>query len=227
MKKYLFLVLLFSSVILSASPRIIFENKKFDFGKILEGDSAVCLFHFRNMGDSILHIKDIRPTCGCTIVESVKRTYKPHEKGIIKATFHSSGRRGEIKKFIRVLTNDSERRIVRLEITGSVTKTWSLEPGKVDFREIKRDGIVEESVLISTELLDTISVDSVKAEPCELSARVVSQKGNKVKLKISYDSSSLKWKFIGIVRFYSNIPHGYKIIIPVYATIKQEKPEEN
>jgi len=226
MKKYIFLLFFFFSLGLYASPRIIFENKEFDFEKILEGDTAMCMFHFRNVGDTILHIRDIRATCGCTIVESMKRTYKPNEKGTIRAVFHSVGRRGKINKYIYVLTNDKKNKTVRLRITGTVTRTWVSEPEKVDFGEIEPNGILTKNLFITSTLVDSIKVDSVKTEPYELSAKIISSKGNKVKLKVSYDSSSLKWRFIGIVRFYSNIPNGHKIIIPVYARIKEEKKKD-
>ena len=217
-----FILFLLSIGYLNAGPKIVFSNKVADFGELVEGDTAVCLFHFTNQGDSVLEIIDVTATCGCTVADIDSYLIKPGGEGTIKTIFHSTGRRGKITKFVHVLTNDKKNRFIRLKITGFVKRTWSVEPKKVDFGEIKPGGIFIDTVSVTSTAVDSIKVDSIKTEPEELKARLIATKANRVTIEVTYNSEGLRWRFIGVVRIYTNIPHGWRIQFPVYARIKQK-----
>jgi hypothetical protein len=207
---------------LHAAPEITFEKKTFDFGEITAGDSAICSFSFTNTGDSILKILDMRTTCACAIANMEQKTYNPGEKGTIRATFYSTGRKGKISKSVFITTNIKENRVVRLAITGHVKKTWRCEPEKIDFGEIGDRTILIDTVEIITESIDSIHVDSIIPEPEQLKVTVLAHYGNSVKLKVLVETTGIKWRFIGVIRFYSNIPEARKIIIPVYARVSEK-----
>ncbi|TET76513.1 MAG: DUF1573 domain-containing protein [Candidatus Cloacimonadota bacterium] len=214
---------LFFYAALCAEPIIVFEKKVFDFGEILAGETAVCLFHFKNDGDTTLKILDVRATCGCTVTKLSKKLIEPGEKGTINAVFYSTGRRGKVSKSIYITTNDKANKSIRLKIVGIIKKTWKCEPENIDFGEITKKGKLIDTVTISSISVDTIRIDSVTTEPSSrLEAKIVSHKGNNVILEVSLNTSEIKWRFIGIVKFYSNITGGTKIIIPVYARLKEE-----
>ncbi len=222
------LVAIFVSVsFFGAKPHIVFNTKKFDFGEIIAGDSVICLFYFRNAGDSLLKIYDIRSTCSCAVSDLEKRSFEPGEKGTIKVIFYSTGRKGNIAKSIFVSTNDKENRVNRLSIAGFVKKTWKCEPEKVDFGEIGERRILVDTVTITTESVDSIQIDSVTTEPEKLHVEIISHKGDTVRLKVRVATSKITWRFIGVIRFYSNIPEARKIIIPVYARVKEEDVGKN
>jgi hypothetical protein len=207
---------------LFAAPEITFEKKTFDFGEIIAGDSAVCFFTFTNTGDSTLKILDMRTTCLCALADLEKKTYEPKEKGTIKAIFYSTGRKGKVTKSVFITTNIKENRVVRLAITGHIKKTWKCEPEKVDFGEIGDRTILIDTVEISTESVDSIRIDSIIPEPEELNVSIVKHEGSSVHLKVLVEASGIKWRFIGVIRFFSNIPEARKIIIPVYARMSEE-----
>ncbi len=207
---------------IEAAPEISFQSKSYDFGEIIMGDSAVCLFSFANTGDSTLKILDMRTTCSCAIADLEKKVFKPHETGTIKAIFYSTGRKGKISKSVFITTNIAENRVVRLVITGHIKKTWKCEPEKVDFGEIDGREVLIDSVEISTESIDSIQVDSIVPEPEQLKVTMLKHNGERVKLRVKVDTAGIKWRFIGVIRFYSNIPEARKIIIPVYARVSEK-----
>lgn len=225
--KIMFLFFLFFPVaFLGAEPRIVFEKEVFNFGEILEGDTAVCLFHFKNEGDTTLEILDIRATCSCTVTELKEKLIEPGKSGIIEAVFHSSGRKGKITKSIYVTTNDKKRGLIRLKVTGRVKRMWNCEPTKVDFGEIRKNGILIDTVTISSISLDTIKVDSITTEPSYLTSKIVYSKGDSIGIEVLLETSEIEnERFIGVIRFYSNIPEKRRIIIPVFVRVKEDKSE--
>jgi len=223
-----FFFLLFPVGFLCAEPRIVFEKEVFDFGEIMEGDTAVYLFHFKNEGDTTLEILDIRATCNCTVTELKEKLIEPGKNGIIEAVFHSSGRKGKITKSIYVTTNDKKRGLIRLKVTGKVKRMWGCEPTKVDFGEIRKNGTLIDTVTISSISLDTIKVDSITTEPPYLTSKIVYSKGDSIGIEVLLETSEIEnERFIGVIRFYSNIPEKRMIIIPVYAKIKEEVKNRN
>jgi hypothetical protein len=228
MKLLISIFLFISLSTLYAEPKLVFEKEVFDFGEIIEGEKTTCIFHFRNKGDTILNILDVRAPCGCTVTNINKKSLNPGEAGIIKAVFNSRGRKGKISKYIYVTTNEKESSTTRLSIVGIVRKTWNVDPDKVDFGEIKDWYTLIDTVIISSTLVDSIEIDSFTTEsnPDGLTAKILSHKGDSVSIEVCVDASKITWKFIGVIRFYSNIDKKRKIIIPVYARIKEEKKKE-
>ncbi len=225
--KLLICIFLFTSIsTLYAEPKLVFEKKVFNFGEIIEGEKATCIFNFKNTGNSVVKILDVRPTCGCTVTDINKKSLNPGEAGTIEAVFYSIGRKGKISKYIYVTTNEKENNTIRLSIVGIVRKTWSIDPDKVDFGEIKNWYTLIDTVVISSTLVDSIQIDSVTTEPDGLTAKIISHRGDSVSIEVSVDASEITWKFIGVIRFYSNVAKKRKIIIPVYARIKEEKKKE-
>jgi len=92
-----------------------------DLGKIKEGEKVQVAFHFKNTGTKNLIIADVTAGCGCTIPEKPERPYAPGEEGVIKATFDSSDKNGEVNKQIYVKANTNPGDITlnfRAEITN-------------------------------------------------------------------------------------------------------------
>ncbi|MCX6278839.1 MAG: DUF1573 domain-containing protein [Bacteroidetes bacterium] len=86
-------------------PVIKFEETEHDFGRILEGETVSIDFSFTNSGKSDLLLAEASASCGCTIPSYPKAPIRPGEKGIVKVTFNSQGRRGFQTKNIIVVSN--------------------------------------------------------------------------------------------------------------------------
>lgn len=71
-------------------------------------ESVSATFKFKNVGDFVITIKEIKPGCGCTTATLEKKTYAPGESGEITATLTIGNRQGLQSKAIRVTTDGGE-----------------------------------------------------------------------------------------------------------------------
>lgn len=98
-----------------------FDQREYDFGEVVEGDSVEGVFKVTNAGKSDLVITSAKATCGCTVPEWPKDAIKPGESADIKFTFNSRGRQGKQTKSITLKTN-TEKITEILRIKGTVIK---------------------------------------------------------------------------------------------------------
>jgi len=104
---------------LKDSTTVKFEESKYDFGDITQGEVIKHTFYFKNTGDKPLIISEVRTSCGCTVADYSTKPLGPGEKGYIAATFNSSGKSGEQYKNIIVIMNTSPKKNI-LQLTGFV-----------------------------------------------------------------------------------------------------------
>ncbi|MCX6584145.1 MAG: DUF1573 domain-containing protein [Candidatus Aminicenantes bacterium] len=142
MKKLLVIMLfvsLFASF-LAAKSQIKFTQTTIDFGEVDSGGEVNVKFDFENAGDSVLIIKNVSTTCGCTTTQLEKLEYQPGEKGSIPVKFNSKGYSGKTSKTITVSSNDEAIPYARLEITGKVNLTefseMEMTPDQLDFGKV-------------------------------------------------------------------------------------------
>src|SRR5438105_7290922 len=77
------------------APTITFTTDKYDFGTVKQGPTLEGTFEFKNTGESMLEIKKVAPSCGCTgVVKDEKKEFQPGETGTVKFTFNTEGRGG-------------------------------------------------------------------------------------------------------------------------------------
>lgn len=98
-----------------------FDQREYDFGEVVEGDTVEGVFKVTNAGKSDLVITSAKATCGCTVPEWPKEAIKPGESADIKFTFNSRGRQGKQTKSITLKTN-TEKITEILRIKGTVIK---------------------------------------------------------------------------------------------------------
>lgn len=142
MKKLLIIIfLVMITIALSAEGVIKFKEKIIDFGEVNSGKVVELKFEFENAGDSVLIIKNINATCGCTYTRLEKREYNPGDKGVIPVKFFSKGYRGKVIKSVNVFSNDPKNPNFRLTLTGIVRlkdfAVANVETDTIDFSEIK------------------------------------------------------------------------------------------
>lgn len=76
-----------------------------DKGTITEGEKIEIVYRFKNTGQHPLIIKDVRPSCGCTVAEKPLEPIAPGGEGSIKAVFDSQNKPGPAHKSITVISN--------------------------------------------------------------------------------------------------------------------------
>lgn len=96
-----------------------FDNIKYDWGTVKQGDAMNHTFKFTNTGKSPLVISNAKASCGCTVPNWTKDPVAPGKTGEIKVKFDSSGKNGAVTKTITVTANTEPENTV-LTITGKV-----------------------------------------------------------------------------------------------------------
>jgi len=87
-------------------PVIKFSETQHDFGKVKEGKVVEYSFSFKNIGNSILKINDIKTSCGCTAALVSSKELKPGEQGTLKVELNTSKRKGKMIKTVTIKSND-------------------------------------------------------------------------------------------------------------------------
>lgn len=76
-----------------------------DKGTITEGEKIEVAYRFKNTGSKPLVIKDVQPSCGCTVAEKPEEPIAPGGEGVIKGIFNSANKPGPNHKTITVVAN--------------------------------------------------------------------------------------------------------------------------
>jgi hypothetical protein len=107
---------------LENAPVFKVETTTVDLGKIKGSTQNEVEFKFKNEGKNDLMIRFVRPTCGCTAVQSGNQGVgvKAGETSSIKAVFNSGSYKGKVTKAIYVYTNDPKNSEVVLMLTADV-----------------------------------------------------------------------------------------------------------
>ena len=146
------------------SPGIHFESDTYDYGIIEEGKSVDHVFEFTNTGTGTLIIREVRPTCGCTVAGDYDKEVKPGQHGKIPITLNTTGFDGYLAKTVKVKTNvpgNIDYYILTLE--GTVKVSVDVNPKAISFGNIERDRAapLEGKISIVNRLPDPFKITDV------------------------------------------------------------------
>ena len=99
-----------------------------DVGIVPKGDKVVHDFLIRNEGDAPLEITDVRPACGCTVVDYDK-VIAPGQTGKVHAEVDTATFNGPIAKGVTVFTNDPDHAQVEFTVRAKVEPYIQTKPG--------------------------------------------------------------------------------------------------
>lgn len=88
--------------------KIDFRTRRYDFGKVKNGEQLAYTFIYKNTGDAPLVIHSARADCGCTVAEYDSEPLAPGNEGKIKVIFNTRGFRGQQTKALHLSTNAEE-----------------------------------------------------------------------------------------------------------------------
>jgi hypothetical protein len=118
-------------------PHLAFDIAKVDFGTMDQMGEQTKEVSFKNQGNQVLEIKEVKTSCGCTAALPSDRVIDPGETGILKVTFKSGKSIGDIEKVITVLTNDPTLPETKLPVVAYVKTDITMSPRTLDFGEVK------------------------------------------------------------------------------------------
>jgi Protein of unknown function (DUF1573) len=127
-KRFLFSSLCCFSIAASVHASLVFEKTELDLKPELGATQAVAVFKYENKGETPVHIKAVRPSCGCTTAALAKNDVAPGEKGEITATFDIGGRTGVQTKTVTVETDDVKAPQTVLTFKATIAQMLDLQP---------------------------------------------------------------------------------------------------
>ncbi|MGV8095880.1 MAG: DUF1573 domain-containing protein [Mangrovibacterium sp.] len=105
---------------LANAPFVSFNTMSHDFGNIKQGDRVEYEFIIQNKGKRDLIVRDVKTSCGCTIVSPAKKIVSSNESVPVKVIFDSAGKKGRQNKAITVITNDPKRPTSILRVSTNI-----------------------------------------------------------------------------------------------------------
>jgi hypothetical protein len=114
----------------SPAPRARAAELVFDAGAVERGDTVSHAFALRNEGDAPLEIREVRPTCGCTVAD-FDASIPPGGEGRVTTEVDTSSFQGPIAKSVTVYTNDTENPAIQLTVKADVRALVSVVPDYV------------------------------------------------------------------------------------------------
>ena len=115
-------------------PRIRFIAQAHDFGKVVAGDIVKYEFAFTNVGDRLLELRGVDPTCGCITVHDWPPKIAPGQTGRVQLELVTTFLEGAVAKTVCVACNDPTQSITLLQLRGTVWKPVELTPRLVVLR---------------------------------------------------------------------------------------------
>jgi len=130
-KRIWFFSFLCFSLAATTQAALVFEKTTVDLNPDMNASTAVAVFKYENKGDTLVHIKAVKPSCGCTTAALAKNDVAPGEKGEIKATFTIGDRSGLQVKTISVETDDPKAPQTVLTFKATIAQALEVTPNFV------------------------------------------------------------------------------------------------
>lgn len=127
-KRLLFFGALSFLVAASAPAALVFEKTELDLNPELGATKVDAVFNYENKGTTLVHIKAVKPSCGCTTAALAKNDVAPGEKGAITATFNIGDRTGVQVKTVTVETDDAAAPQTVLTFKANIAQVLDLQP---------------------------------------------------------------------------------------------------
>jgi Protein of unknown function (DUF1573) len=127
-KRFLFTGALCLLVAASTQAALVFEKTELDLNPELGASKVDAVFKYENKGDTPVHIKAVKPSCGCTTAALAKNDVAPGEKGEITATFNIGDRSGVQVKTVTVETDDPKAPQTVLTFKANIAQLLDLQP---------------------------------------------------------------------------------------------------
>ncbi len=176
-----------SSVALAA-PQLVAEQLNYDFGEIVQGDQLEYTFRFRNAGDEILQISNVRSSCGCTAALLSARRIGPGEMGELQARFDSTNFRGAVTKTITMESNDPQTPELSFSLFGQIKAELLTQPERVRWGRVVAGSALETVITIINQGQSDVALQPARATSPEIKVTLSSLQlpaGGQVELLVS------------------------------------------
>src|SRR5947208_8944672 len=130
-KRICVLGLLCLSLAATSQATLVFEKTELDLKPEMGAQKVDAVFNYENKGNAPVHIKAVKPSCGCTTAALAKNDVAPGEKGTLIATFNIGDRTGVQVKTVTVETDDAKAPQTVLTFKATIAQLLDLQPSFV------------------------------------------------------------------------------------------------
>lgn len=150
------------------APRVVFEQKEIDFGKVVLGAVVERTFKFKNAGTAALAIRRVKPSCGCTAALLSKPELGPGEAGEISVRFETGDRQGFQSIEVAVFSNDAQEKdngehVSVLRLRGEIANLLNVMPMSFYYPSFLRGAPTERRVTVLANDVAEVKALSVEA----------------------------------------------------------------
>ncbi|HET6401631.1 MAG TPA: DUF1573 domain-containing protein [Candidatus Kapabacteria bacterium] len=104
-------------------PRLVIDTSASNFGAVPNSGYAVRTFLLRNTGDAMLHITQVRPTCGCTVASLADTLVAPGQSTKLELRLSADHRPiGPFAKVVFITSNSRDGSNQWLKFYGHFVK---------------------------------------------------------------------------------------------------------
>lgn len=199
------------------------------FGNAAQYTMLTHAFVIKNVGQDVLQIKQVVPSCQCQAVLPTKNELAPGEETTVECKMNTQGLQGPVTKTISVLSNDPTQGSIILTMTGDIVPPFSVKPRQIELGAVSKidgKGGTELSFVVSKGLdvqLRDLKVSSPLVVATPLGKLEEQPDGTRI-LKVRVDLKG--GASVGLLRetltFITDMPNVPPAVVPVTASIEGE-----
>lgn len=211
-----------------AAPGLQFETLAKDYGSIVEGDSIVIAFPFKNTTNKTINIRNISVSCGCTSLEDNPKEVPPGGTAEIRVKYNSTGRAGLQTKTVTVATDDVGQPFYTLSFTGRARTELGLSHQNVFFGEVRRANENVREVMVYNTLQPPVEITKIEvSDPTILVTKLDPQpysspdgtSGIQVPVRVTLPKGVKEGRLNGSIILHTTHPTKKTLTIPVMASV--------
>lgn len=167
MRYLIIIAFLITSINIFAQPKIqVVEGNTVDWGEVSHKDNPLSReITIKNIGNEILKIREVKPSCGCTTAPLEKDELGPGEETVLPIKLKISGNAGSVTKTIRVSSNDPSNEKLMIKLHADVVRALVVEPTFIGFKDLQVGYESEGQVTIKNTSDEEISLWDFQARP--------------------------------------------------------------
>jgi hypothetical protein len=205
------------------APKLVCDQATFNFGELDNSGAAEHTYVLRNEGDLTLEIKNVRPSCGCTVASISTKTVPPGGQTEVSARFSLQGRTGFQHKTIAVESNDPKQPSFTLVLEGTAISDLDVKPRQLSFGRITSDACVTGVVEISVQTTNAVRITKVTTASSNIAVKTETiEEGKRYRILIESLPPLAQGAFAGNARIETDHPKYPVIDIPVTAFVAKD-----
>ncbi len=194
-------------------PKIVFENRLLDFGKIGRQSTPTGEFKFTNTGNAVLEISKVSQCCG-VVTTLEKNKYEPGEKGVIKVSYTANALVGKIARQPVVYSNDPVEPNLTLSIIAEIVDKVSSQPDKLKLFLDEENARCPAVTLVSNDK-QPFTISGIQSTGnCITASFDPNAKGTELKVDLKVDMEKLQKNLKGNIDIIITHPETKLVTIP-------------